>query len=93
MKISEETIDVTKSDSLDEETFYIKATPEAFESISGRLYNNRILAPIRELSANAYDAHVDVDKQTLIYVCKNNSCLLPTESTEDAIKQIEKSTR
>lgn len=63
MKISEETIDVTKSDSLDEETFYIKATPEAFESISGRLYNNRILAPIRELSANAYDAHVDVDKQ------------------------------
>lgn len=63
MKISEETIDVTKSDSLDEETFYIKATPEAFESISGRLYNNRILAPIRELGANAYDAHVDANKQ------------------------------
>lgn len=63
MKISEETIDVTKSDSLNEETFYIKATPEAFESISGRLYNNRILAPIRELAANAYDAHVDADKQ------------------------------
>lgn len=63
MKISEETIDVTKSDSLDEETFYIKATPEAFESISGRLYNNRILAPIRELAANAYDAHVDANKQ------------------------------
>ena len=30
-----------------------------------------------------------VEEQTLIYVCKNNSCLLPTESVEEALKQIE----
>ena len=30
-----------------------------------------------------------VEEQTLIYVCKNNSCLLPSESIEDALKQIE----
>ena len=33
-----------------------------------------------------------VDEQTLIYVCKNNSCLLPSESIEEAVKQIEKDT-
>jgi hypothetical protein len=33
-----------------------------------------------------------VDNQTLIYVCKNNSCLLPTESIEESLKQIEEGT-
>lgn len=32
-----------------------------------------------------------IEEQTLIYVCKNNSCLLPSESIEDALKQIEES--
>lgn len=31
-----------------------------------------------------------VEDQTLIYVCKNNSCLLPANSVEEAFKQIEK---
>ncbi|MES2762312.1 MAG: thioredoxin domain-containing protein [Bacteroidota bacterium] len=33
-----------------------------------------------------------VEGQTLIYVCKNNSCLLPTETVEEALKQIEEGT-
>jgi len=32
-----------------------------------------------------------IEEQTLIYVCKNNSCLLPSESIEDALQQIEES--
>jgi hypothetical protein len=59
VKIQEQEVDVTMSENLNEDVFYIQATPEAFEALSGGLYNNRILAPIRELSANAYDSHVD----------------------------------
>ncbi len=33
-----------------------------------------------------------VEQKTNIYVCKNNSCLLPTESVEEALKQIEEGT-
>lgn len=57
MKIQEQEVDVTMSNDLEEGSFYIQATPEAFEALSGGLYKNRILAPIRELSANAYDSH------------------------------------
>ena len=34
-----------------------------------------------------------VERQTNIYVCKNNSCLLPTQSVDDALKQIEEGTK
>ncbi|MCD6018709.1 MAG: thioredoxin [Bacteroidetes bacterium] len=33
-----------------------------------------------------------VEGKTTFYVCKNNSCLLPTESEEEALSQIEKGT-
>jgi uncharacterized protein YyaL (SSP411 family) len=35
---------------------------------------------------------IDSPIQTLIYVCKNNSCLLPTETVAEALKQIEEGT-
>lgn len=38
--------------------FNITASKEAFKILSSGLYNNKILAIIRELSCNAYDAHV-----------------------------------
>lgn len=41
-----------------EKGFFIEATSEAFEILSSGLYKDQILAPIRELSTNAYDAHV-----------------------------------
>lgn len=34
-----------------------------------------------------------VEGETLIYVCKNNSCLLPSNSVDEALKQIEESTK
>ena len=42
--------------------FKIKASPEAFRILSSGLYNDKILAIIRELSCNAYDSHVAAGK-------------------------------
>jgi hypothetical protein len=39
----------------------MKTSPLAFEILSKKLYKNKVQAPIRELSANAVDAHVMVN--------------------------------
>lgn len=44
--------------------FQIKASREAFQILSSGLYQDKILAIIRELSANAYDSHVEAGKVT-----------------------------
>lgn len=43
-------------------TFSIKANAKAFAILSSGLYTDKILAVIRELACNAYDAHVAVGK-------------------------------
>lgn len=80
----------------------LKSQTEAV--IVGKTVNEKLLALYKQSSPNVIFALSDkksdlpllknryVDDQTLIYVCKNNSCLLPTESIEEALKQIEKST-
>lgn len=69
--------------------------------IVGKSVNEKLLAIYKQSPPNVIFALSDkksdlpllknryVDNQTLIYVCKNNSCLLPTESIEEALKQIE----
>jgi len=42
-----------------EGNFHIKATGKAFRILSDGLYSDKITAVIRELSCNAYDAHVE----------------------------------
>ena len=42
--------------------FQIQNSPIAFAILSSRLYQDKILACIRELSCNAFDAHVDAGK-------------------------------
>lgn len=44
---------------LSQTQFSIKQSAKAFKILSSSLYTNKILAIIRELSCNAYDAHVD----------------------------------
>lgn len=73
--------------------------------IVGKSVNEKLLALYKQSPPNVIFALSDkksdlpllknryVDNQTLIYVCKNNSCLLPTESIEEALKQIEEGTR
>ena len=54
-------------------TFTIQATAKAFKILSDGLYSDKILAVIRELSCNAYDAHVAVGTDTPFEVHLPNS--------------------
>lgn len=47
-----------------EQTFRLKSTSKAFSILSSGLYSNKILAVVRELSCNAWDAHVAAGKNT-----------------------------
>ena len=38
--------------------FRIEASSKAFEILANNLYKDKILAVVRELSCNAFDAHV-----------------------------------
>jgi len=42
--------------------FQIQASGAAFAVLSSKLYNNKPLAIVRELSCNAYDAHIAAGK-------------------------------
>jgi hypothetical protein len=44
------------------ETFTITASAKAFDVLTDKLYKDKILAAVRELSTNALDAHVDAGK-------------------------------
>lgn len=58
MKLAQN-LDVAQSGGLGEgNAFTIANSPKAFEILSKNLYQDTILAPIREISCNAYDAHV-----------------------------------
>ncbi len=81
---------------------YLK--PQTEVVIVGKSVNENLLALYKQTPPNVIFALSDttsdlpllknryVESQTLIYVCKNNSCLLPTESVEEALKQIEEGT-
>ena len=45
--------------------FGIIANDKMFHILSDKIYTDKILAPIRELAANAYDAHVDNNKKNI----------------------------
>lgn len=50
---------VEKSEGLTESTFRIKTNAKAFQILSSGLYSDKIRAILRELSANAYDSHIE----------------------------------
>ena len=56
MILEQITNNVTKN--VESTSFSIKANAHAFSVLSDKLYSNKIAAIIRELSTNAYDAHV-----------------------------------
>ncbi|MBI3521125.1 MAG: thioredoxin domain-containing protein [Bacteroidetes bacterium] len=81
---------------------YLK--PQTEVVIVGKSVNEKLLALYKQTPPNVIFALSDtasdlpllknryVEGQTFIYVCRNNSCLLPTESAEEALKQIEEGT-
>lgn len=62
MKLHTERSDVERGNIGTETQFQIKTTAKAFDILSSGLYTDNILAIVRELSSNAYDAHVDAGK-------------------------------
>lgn len=58
MKLHHERSNVERSGVNAETAFQIKTTAKAFDILSSGLYTDNILAIVRELSCNAYDAHV-----------------------------------
>lgn len=63
MIVAEENVEIVRGGSLGEEkALRIKASPKAFKVLSDKLYSDKIKAIIRELSCNAYDAHVSAGK-------------------------------
>jgi hypothetical protein len=81
-----------------------KLKPQTEVVIVGKTVNENLVALYKQSPPNVIFALSDkksdlpllknryVEEQTLIYVCKNNSCLLPSKSVEEALKQIEEST-
>ena len=58
MKVQHVQTSVITNGTGDEHTAKIKGSAKAFQILSGSLYSDKILAVVRELSCNAYDAHV-----------------------------------
>ena len=58
MKIANAERQIERISTTTERQFTIKATGKAFRILSSGLYKDKILAVVRELSCNAYDAHI-----------------------------------
>ena len=67
MKLHTDRNDVERSGVAQESAFRIKTTAKAFDVLSSGLYTDRILAVIRELSCNAFDAHVAAGKPKVAF--------------------------
>jgi hypothetical protein len=58
MKMNQAAIEIDRNDTLERVGYSIKATGLSFQILSSGLYKDKIKAIIRELSCNAWDAHV-----------------------------------
>ena len=84
MKLTQDTSPVEISGAQGKpQEFQIKASKEAFKILSSGLYNNKILAIIRELSCNAYDAHVAAGKKEEPFEVHLPTRLAPTFTVKD----------
>ena len=83
MKLTTETQDVEVQGVLESNTFTIKTSAKAFQILSSNLYSNTIGAVIRELSTNAYDAHVTVGRKDEPFIIKMPNALDPTFKIRD----------
>jgi hypothetical protein len=59
MKLQKENIQISSSGATSTRRFSIEGSAQAFAVLSSTIYEDKIKAPIRELSTNAYDAHVE----------------------------------
>jgi hypothetical protein len=63
MKIKDSTFKVAKSHEVEESAFKIESTSKAFDILSSKIYSHPRRAIVRELIANAWDAHIQAGKK------------------------------
>jgi HSP90 family molecular chaperone len=83
MQTYSSTSEVTREGAQTEATFTIKATSKAFDILSSGLYSDKIQAIVRELSCNAYDAHVAAGKVDVPIEIRLPTSLDPTFYVKD----------
>lgn len=83
MKLQRDVRPVERGGNLVETEFKIKASAQAFAILSSGLYANKIRAIIRELSCNAYDAHVEAGKKDEPIEIKLPTVIDPTFYVKD----------
>lgn len=83
MRLHTEQHNVDKSGQLVEREFQIKANAQAFSILSSGLYSDKILAIVRELSCNAWDAHVTANNLDTNFEIKLPTSLDPTFHVKD----------
>lgn len=83
MKLVEDRQDVVVAGAQSVEAFTIKASAKAFLILSQSLYSNPVGSMIRELSTNAYDAHVMVGKKDEPFILTLPNSMEPTFKIRD----------
>jgi hypothetical protein len=83
MIINGNNAEIQRNDLLKENAFKIKATGKAFQILSDGLYADKIRAVIRELSCNAFDAHIAAGKKNEPFAVHLPSALEPYFSVRD----------
>ena len=62
MKVTERKYDIELTDQFKTKTFGMEINAKAFDILVNKIYTDKVGAIVRELSANAYDSHVDAGK-------------------------------
>lgn len=75
--------DVTIGGALGVNAFTIKASAKAFQILSSNLYSNKLGAMIRELSTNAFDAHVMAGKSDVPFLITLPNSMEPSFKIRD----------
>lgn len=83
MKLVEDRQEVLVGGAQSVDVFTIKASAKAFQILSANLYSNPLGSMIRELSTNAYDAHVMVDKKDEPFIITLPNALEPSFKIRD----------
>ncbi len=83
MKLNSTTKEVGRTAIAERGSFRIKASGKAFEILSSGLYSDKVLAIVRELSTNAWDAHVDAGTMLTPFAIHLPNNLEPTFSIRD----------
>jgi len=83
MKVQRETRYDKRIGVQDEGEFTIKTSPELFSLLSDGLYTDKVLAVVRELSCNAWDAHKEAGNENIPFVMHLPNDLEPFFSIRD----------